>query len=298
MPELTAPPLETHPLDTLLEPLQATARRHETPCGEGRMVWHEWGEGRAGEAPVVLLHGGSGSWRHWARNIPALASRHRVLAADLPGLGESDMPPRTDSPDAIAAIVAAGAEALLGGARYRLVGFSFGAMIGGHVARQVPERLASFTLVGAGAMGLRRRPTPMQPVRSLEGPAREAANRANLAALMLAHPGSIDATALALQDWHVRHARLRSRPFSGTTALRDALQGLPVPLSGIWGELDSTATPWLQDRLDLLRALQPDVALAVVPDAGHWVMWEAPNAFDAALQAVWGASRASGRGGS
>lgn len=281
------PDLMTDPLEALLAPLRAAARRHETPCGEGRMVWHEWGEGAPGEAPVVLLHGGSGSWRHWARNIPALAARHRVLAADLPGLGESDMPPRPDSPDAIAAIVAAGVAALLGPARYRLVGFSFGAMIGGHVARQAPERLANFTLVGAGAMGLRRRPTPMQPVRSLEGPAREAANRANLAALMLAHPERIDGAALALQDWHVRHARLRSRPFAGTTALRDALEGLAVPLAGIWGELDSTATPWLQDRLDLLRALQPGVALAVVPDAGHWVMWEAPEAFNAALAGTW-----------
>lgn len=276
-----------HLLEALLEPLRATARRHETPCGAGRMVWHEWGERQPEEPPVVLLHGGSGSWRHWARNIPALAARHRVLAADLPGLGESDMPPRPDSPDAIAAIVAAGVEALLGAVPYRLVGFSFGAMIGGHVARQAPERLASFTLVGAGAMGLRRRPTPMQPVRNLEGRAREAANRANLAALMLAHPESIDAVVLALQDWHVRHARLRSRPFAGTTALRDALQGLPVSLGGIWGELDSTATPWLQDRLELLRALQPGVALSVVPGAGHWVMWEAPDAFNAALRQVW-----------
>lgn len=285
-----------HPLDTLLAPLLRAARRHETPCGEGRMVWHEWGgdggwgsEGSGDALPVVLLHGGSGSWRHWARNIPALAARRRVLAADLPGLGESDMPPRPDSPDAIAAVLVDGLTALLGAeSRFHLVGFSFGGMLSGHVARQIPHRLASLTLVGAGAMGLRRQPTPMQKVRGLEGAARDAANRANLAALMLADPARIDATTLALQDWHVRHARLRSRPFAGTTALRDALEALPVslPLGGIWGERDSTATPWLQDRLDLLRGLRPQAALAVVPEAGHWVMWEAPEAFDDALAAV------------
>src|SRR3546814_6277896 len=48
-------------------------------CGDGQMVWRLWGEG----PPLVLLHGGSGSWTHWFRNIPALARRYRVIAADL-----------------------------------------------------------------------------------------------------------------------------------------------------------------------------------------------------------------------
>ncbi len=48
-----------------LNRLDAAATRQETQLGTGRMVWRSWGSGPA----LVLLHGGSGSWRHWVRNI-------------------------------------------------------------------------------------------------------------------------------------------------------------------------------------------------------------------------------------
>lgn len=277
MPEIT-----DTAADSLLAPLLASAERIETPCGKGGMVWHAWGAG----APVVLLHGGSGSWRHWARNIPALARSWRVIAADLPGLGESAMPPDPASIDNIADVLSEGLRIILGAARYRLVGFSFGALVGGFLARRDAARVESFTLIGAGAMGLRREPTVLEKVLGRQGEERIAAHRANLAALMFADPARIDDAAVAIQDWNTWHARLRSRPFAGTTALRDVLRDLPVPLNGIWGERDSTAHPWLQDRLDLLRQLQPGVGLWVIPGAGHWVMWEAAAEFDAALAAA------------
>jgi len=98
--------LAEHP-QVILDRLQSQAVRYETPCGEGRMVWHLW-DRSGGSTPVVaLFHGGAGSWRHWIRTIPALVSAYRVLVPDLPGLGESDMPPITDDADAIATIVAA-----------------------------------------------------------------------------------------------------------------------------------------------------------------------------------------------
>jgi len=43
----------------------AEARRVETPCGNGHMVWYLWGDG----PPLALLHGGYGSWTHWIRNL-------------------------------------------------------------------------------------------------------------------------------------------------------------------------------------------------------------------------------------
>ena len=53
--------------------LRRLAFRHEQAMADGgRMVWHRWGEelGQAArdQPPVVLLHGGSGSWTHWVRN--------------------------------------------------------------------------------------------------------------------------------------------------------------------------------------------------------------------------------------
>ena len=38
--------------DDILNRLDASAERLETPCGDGRMVWRVWGAGR----PLVLLN--------------------------------------------------------------------------------------------------------------------------------------------------------------------------------------------------------------------------------------------------
>src|ERR1700730_13687186 len=65
--------------------IEAQSTKHETPCGDGHIVWRRWGEG----SPVVLMHGGSGAWSHWIRNIGPLSTRHTVWAFDIPGFGES-----------------------------------------------------------------------------------------------------------------------------------------------------------------------------------------------------------------
>src|SRR5262249_13208819 len=45
---------------------------------------------RSGRGPdLVLFHGGMGSWRHWTRNIDALAARFTVHALDHPSYGDS-----------------------------------------------------------------------------------------------------------------------------------------------------------------------------------------------------------------
>ena len=149
------------------------------------MVWRSWGEGE----PLVLLHGGSGSWRHWVRNIGPLSRRRMVVCPDLPGLGESAMPPAAEGPAPIAAVVREGLRQVLGeGRAYDLCGFSFGALLAGHIAAQAGPELRSVTLVGAGALGLPRPRTELLKVRDKTGEARVAAHRHNLATLMLADP--------------------------------------------------------------------------------------------------------------
>ncbi|MGY4801769.1 alpha/beta fold hydrolase [Teichococcus aerofrigidensis] len=266
-------------LEEALRPLAARARRHETPCGAGHMVWHEWGAG----PPLVLLHGGSGSWRHWARTIPALAERWRVIAADLPGLGESEAPPRPEAPEEIAAILSGGLDSLLGGARYRLAGFSFGGLMAGLLARRDVARLDGLVLVGAVGLGQPYEPPALRGVLGQPRARQMAIHRDNLATLMIADPARIDPAALAMQDWHTWRTRFRSGAFAGTTLLRDAILDLPVPLGGIWGARDTTARPDVPTRLAQIRAWRPDARLHAIPGAGHWVMWEAPQAFNAAL---------------
>jgi pimeloyl-ACP methyl ester carboxylesterase len=82
--------------------IEATARKERTPCGDGTIVWRVWGAGE----PLLLLHGGSGSWTHWIRNIPELAQRFEVWVPDIPGLAIRPCPPspgpRTTSPKSCA----------------------------------------------------------------------------------------------------------------------------------------------------------------------------------------------------
>jgi pimeloyl-ACP methyl ester carboxylesterase len=266
--------------DDLLDRLEASARRTETPCGDGAMVWHEWGEG----PPLVLLHGGSGSWRHWARNIGHLSRGQRVLAPDMPGLGESAMPPAGTRLWDYAGLLADGIDATLGaGTRYDLAGFSFGAVMSGHLAARDTGRLRSVTLLGAGSLGLQRRPTPLAKVRSETGENRIAAHRHNLATLMIADPARIDALALRIQAWNSDHTRLRSSGLVPEGALREALRDVTAPLNVIYGERDAIVYPFMDERTALYHALRPDVTMRVVPGAGHWVAFEAADAVNALL---------------
>ena len=47
-----------------------------------------------GQGPeLIMFHGGTGSWTHWIRNIPALRDHFTVHAYDLPGNGDSPSVP-------------------------------------------------------------------------------------------------------------------------------------------------------------------------------------------------------------
>lgn len=265
----------------VLAGVAAAAQRFETPCGDGRMVWHAWGEGPA----LVLLHGGTGSWRHWVRNIGPLARGRRVVAPDLPGLGESDLPLAPEDPHDTAGILAAGLDTVLGhGTPYDLAGFSYGGVIAGCLAVREVARVRSLTIIGSGGLGLPRGRTDLVKVRHLDGVERVTAHRTNLARLMIADPGKIDALALLIQDWHTRHARLKSPPISRGTYLRDALAVVTCRVNGIWGGRDAPSLPDVGAREAVMRALQPGLRFRLIEGAGHWAAYEAADAFN---RTVW-----------
>ena len=273
---------ELDPTVALLGRLDQAARVMHSPCGTGPMVWRQWGEG----PPLLLFHGGYGSWTHWLRNIDALSARYRVIAADLPGLGDSGTPIPPFAPEGLAAIISRGIDTVLpGGERFHLAGFSFGAMLGSFVAAARGAQLRSMTLVGSASMGLRRAPmTPMEPARRHMSAAEIAdLQRANLAILMFAEKGRIDDLAVRLQVENVARARVKSRAFAPQNLLGAVLPRITAPLGGIWGERDITAYPWVEDRRDMLRRAQPDAFFAIIPGAGHWVMYEAAEAFNRVL---------------
>ena len=272
-----------------LDRLEAEALRFEPRLADHATVWRQWGtEGPA----VVLLNGGTGSWMHWVRNIPALKDRYRVFAADLPGMGDSGVPPVTEPVEDLVrisgTIIASGIEGLLGRSEpVHVVGFSFGSMVGAHAAARLGTRVAAFTMVGASGLGLAfagpgrlRRPEPEMTEDGL----REV-HRHNMTTLLFADPANADELALEAQVRNAGKIRVRSHTSAVTSILLEALPEVRAPLGAIWGGRD----PFLPERAEreaLLRRFDPDTPIHIVEGAGHWVPYEGAEAFNRCLLAL------------
>jgi len=269
-----------------VEGVAAEAQRIETPCGAGTMVWRVWGSG----PPLILLHGGYGSWTHWIRNVLVLARRFTVIAPDLPGLGESSTPPEPHTAEGLAAIIVEGLDIVLSNdAAPHIAGFSFGGVLGGHVAAQLGDRLRALTLVGSNGLGLVRQPTALQRVPAgVSAEEALAVHRRNLGALMIADPAKIDELAVYIQSQNAPRGRVRSRRFSRADTLARALPLVKARLDGIWGARDATAYPHLDERARVLRSFQPGARFEVIAGAGHWVQYEAAERFNPLLAEIAG----------
>jgi 2-hydroxy-6-oxonona-2,4-dienedioate hydrolase len=284
------PPLQTGlPAEALR--VLAAARRDTTPCGDGETVWHTWGDPLA--EPLVLLHGGSGSWTHWIRNVEALAAAgRRVIVPDLPGFGDSERPPGGQDADAVAPVLAEGIRQLAGDAPVDVVGFSFGGLCGALMAASHPERVRRLVLVGAPGLGLRSRRLPLTSWRDQpteEG--RREAHRSNLATLMLHRPEAIDALAIALQAANVPRDRMHRRRLALTDILVQTLPSLRCRLDAIYGAADALYVDTMERIEPLLRGAPRFGDLVLLPGAGHWAQYEAPAAFHRELLRLLAAQR-------
>jgi pimeloyl-ACP methyl ester carboxylesterase len=258
--------------------LAAQARRVETPCGDGSMTWRIWGSGE----PLVLAHGAQGAWSHWIRNIPELARSRMVVALDLPGCGDSALPASIDH-EGISLALATGLQSILGATTgVDLVGFSLGASVLAWFARLYPRLARRLILVAAGGLGTPVGPVTLRRAGGLSDAEREAVLNANLLSLMLRHPHSADALARHLLITNARRSRLEPIPLVLPDRLLTALEGTAVRVDGIWGEFDRPHPPGPQQ--EALHRLRPDLRFRVIPGAGHWVMYEQPAAFNAALE--------------
>jgi len=230
------------PPAAIVAAIDSRARRIETPCGSGSMIWRRWGPRSGGGPALVLLHGGYGSWTHWLKNVDNLAARYSVLACDLPGLGESADVAKPYSAESLAAIVAEGIARVAPGESVAICGFSFGSVIGGHVAAQMGARVSSLLLLGAAGLGLPRKPLDLTRVEPGMAPDEIAeVQRGNLVKLMFGDAERVDALAVHLQNENTRRGRLDSRPIAFTDTLVHTLPKATARLGAIWGEQDATA---------------------------------------------------------
>jgi 2-succinyl-6-hydroxy-2,4-cyclohexadiene-1-carboxylate synthase len=240
-------------------------------------------------APLLLLHGFTGSAASWDELCRALGSRLQTLAADLVG----HAPPPAPADPARYSMEACVEElrALLEGPTC-VLGYSMGARVALHLALAVPEGIAGLVLESASP--------------GIEDPNERAARVAadeELATFieqrgLEAFVERWERTPLLALGPHVpeaartrqREQRLARDPRGLASSLRGMGAGrqapvwhrlpeLRLPVLLIVGERDTKYQAIAQRMLELL----PRARLEVVPDAGHTVHLEQPARFAAVV---------------
>ncbi|MBZ9711914.1 alpha/beta fold hydrolase [Deinococcus multiflagellatus] len=218
----------------------------------------------AGERPVVLIHGLSGSGRWWRFNVNALKAHHHVYTLELSGYGRARRQRALGVREA-AALVAAWLEHE-NLQDVALVGHSMGGHVSMHVAARCPDRVTRLVLVCAsGLLRANAARTALHlPRAALLG------NRRFLSTILLdaalAGPVNLWRNAVNLLN----------------DSVQDALPGIRARTLIIWGERDVLVPLPLGQ---LLHEALPGSRLEVIPRAGHIVMVDAPRAFNRLLRA-------------
>jgi pimeloyl-ACP methyl ester carboxylesterase len=248
-----------------------------------------------GEGPaLIFIHGLSGCWQNWLEQLPQFARDHRVIAVDLPGFGQSEMPAEEISisgyADAIDALMTD-----LGIDAARIVGNSMGGFIGAELAIQHPARVERLVLVAAAGLsiesirterktGLRHRAENIVffGLGHIASRSHQVALRARLrhALLLLvaAHPAKLPGPLAAQQVLG------SGKPgFSDALEamcrypLRDRLEKISCPTLILWGEKDRLVP--VKDA-SIFEELIPDSRKIIYKDTGHVSMMERPARFN------------------
>lgn len=246
-------------------------------------------------APLVLLHGFTGSGATWDPLRAALDRRHRVATVDLPGHGRSGAPddPARYALDRFADDLVRVLD-VLDMRCVALLGYSMGGRAALRVALRHPGRVQSLVLESTS-------PGIGDPAQRAS---RLAADRALAARI------ERDGVTAFVHDWErlpmwesqrgmpdVTRAALRAQREANVAgglanSLRGAGSGVDTPVLDRLGDLRAPTlvlagaldAPYVAHADEMARRL-PASTLAIVPDAGHAVHLERPSAFAAAVSA-------------
>lgn len=259
--------------------------------------------GRPEGPPLVLLAGFPQTWWAWRKVMPQLARTFRVIAVDLPGQGHSERPTDGYDTHTVADSVHA-AVTSLGASSYWLAGHDIGAWVAFSLALRHQENLSGVALLDSGIPGITLpESVPTDPARAfktwhfafhvvpdlpetlLTGREREYVSwflKAKTFSPSTFGDFEIDHYAAALaEDGALPAALAYYRQFPESARKNhEALdqQRLTLPVLGISGSHGS-----IPDMAASIRPWAEKVTGIVVPDSGHFIPEEQPEAVAAAL---------------
>jgi pimeloyl-ACP methyl ester carboxylesterase len=243
---------------------------------DSKVCWRSWGKGK----PLILLHGGYGSWAHWIKQAIPFSKNYNVLIPDMPGFGESEDLTLPHTPEKISANIAETLLKLISPEETPIIcGFSFGGLIAGHLSYNLIERGLNpekLILVGPGGLGAKRGEMRNMIARHSKMSEEEIyqAHKTNLEILMMHDATKVDDLSIHIQKQNTDAHRIKSRPISSTDTLARILEKQDVPLFLLWGEKDASVGVYLEDRMSILRDINSKVRFHVEYNLGHWIMYE------------------------
>lgn len=253
--------------------------------------------------PLVLLHGWPEFSGVWLRAMARLRDRFDLIAPDLRGFGRSEKPDAGPSDRAGAEVHAEDLRGLLdalGLDRVGLVGHDVGAYVMQAFARKYPQRLAGLFFFNCPTPGIGKRWSAAGHLRetwyqyfhqqpfaaALVGSSREACRLyfRHFLSHWSADPHAFDDDLEAFVDNFMRPGNLQggfnwyvSANAARLATIRGEAPVLPrieTPARVLWGAED----PILKaEWADCLGDTFTNVAVDVVPDAGHFVHYEKPD---------------------
>jgi pimeloyl-ACP methyl ester carboxylesterase len=228
----------------------------------------------AGEPALVFVHGGMANRGFWDAELAAFASRHRVIALDLPGHGESGQDRKKWGMPEFGADVRAVADAEK---LKKLV--LFGNSLGGPVAVEAALLLPGRALgvVGVDTFQELDEGRDAEPVkRRAEAFRKDYQGTIKQMVRMLFHP---DADPALVADAERRMSGTKPEAAYGMMlslagySTAGAVRKLTVPLRAINGDLYPT-------NVAGVRAVKPDFDVVVMKHMGHYPMLERSDEFN------------------
>ncbi|MGA9864997.1 MAG: alpha/beta hydrolase [Acetobacteraceae bacterium] len=266
-----------------------TTTRYRAADVDGLKVFYR--EAGAADAPALLLLHGFPSAGHMFRDlIPLLADRFHILAPDLPGFGQSEMPPRgafAYTFEHIAEVIDRFTE-VVGLKRFAVYVFDYGAPTGFRIAVRHPDRITAIISQNGNAYeeGLSDGWTPIRAYWQDPSPANREALRAFLKpeTTRWQYTHGVTDEAIVSPDGYSLDNFYLARPgaddvqldlfgdYKSNVALYPTFQGYfrahKPPLLAVWGKNDPFFLP------PGAEAFKRDIPQAVVRflDTGHFAL--------------------------